>query len=106
MTLLLLLALACGPGSPEAESCAGLAPDSCDDWANCVTIEAYADASSSPEAVGCAYAEDPEEYACPAAEICIHDPAQADSCWRSSSGCIPDGWSMGCADGEDSCFEE
>lgn len=105
MFLLLFLAVACGPESPEIESCADLAADACGDWASCVTVEAWAPDADAPEAVGCAYADDPADHACPPAEICIHDPDEPTTCWLSTSGCIPDGWAMGCSDGGDGCFE-
>jgi hypothetical protein len=105
MMFLLLLAVACGPVSPQPESCADVAPDACGDWAGCVTVEAYASGSDTPEPVGCAFADDPVDFSCPPAEICIHDPAEPDTCWRSPSGCIPDGWEQGCTDGEDACFD-
>jgi hypothetical protein len=102
---LIFLVIACGPSSPDPESCADVAPDACGDWSNCVTVQAIADGSDTLEAVGCAYADIPDEFACPPAEICIHDPDAPTTCWRSPTGCIPDGWGMGCADGEDGCFE-
>ncbi|MFH1463528.1 MAG: hypothetical protein ABIO70_04005 [Pseudomonadota bacterium] len=105
MFLLPLLLLACVPASPEPASCAGLAPDECDDYANCATVEAVAPGAGAAEAVGCAYAEDPDDLACPPQELCVHDPADPSTCYRSPSGCIPDGWEQGCEDGEDACLE-
>ncbi len=106
MFLLLFLAVACGPSSPDPESCEGVAADECGIWSHCFTVEAIPPGSDAMELAGCAYSDDASGLACPPAEICIRDPAEPDACWTSPTGCIPDGWEQGCSDGSDACFDE